>query len=121
MNNLDPYDSEDNVVTNPNQNMKDPNLILGTFTLVLTAIATGWPIWNFWKKLPYAAISRGNVPATKIVLEDEDGIEYSPKASTGRVTLPWRTIGTLVIVRDLDTHMELLRFVVQAGRNEIGL
>ena len=99
--------------------MPDANVLLSAAGITVTAIGTGWTIYSATRKPPFAVITRNGSPASDVVLIGEDGLETTPHSRTGNVQFPKTYIGTWVIIRDAKSGLELHRFIVRSGRNEV--
>ena len=99
--------------------MGDNKALIALGSLLVGIMALIWTIWRDTKKRPKVVVTRDKTPASDAELVADDGAQFSISSQTGIAHVPGNYVGTIIIVRHLNTRRELTRFALRSGLNEI--
>ena len=95
--------------------------MIGLASLLVAVGAFVWTILRDTRKRAKVFVTKDKVPASDAELVADDGAQFSISAQTGIAHPPPNYVGTLFIVRNLQTRKELARFILRHGLNEINI
>jgi len=99
--------------------MKDVKVVIALCSLLVAVVGLTWTIRRDSKDPPTVVVTTKKAPAAEAELVAADGAQFSISPRTGSAYPPASYIGTLFIVRHVQTRMELTRFILKTGLNEV--
>lgn len=102
-----------------NNSAIDFKVIVALCSLVVAVIGVGWTIHRDSKDPPKVVVTTQKMPAVEAELVAADGAQFSISPKTGSAYPPGSYVGSLFIVRHSQSRLELTRFTLKSGLNEV--